>query len=220
MEIRLGEADKPEILRYLEYRNQEITESLNRQIEYGMDMVNQAASFRYVQKEFAMVCDAFPKELAFLCGEDIKKHLMDCHTIILFAATLGANVELAIRRAGVKNVADAVIMDACASTLIEAYCDSIDSDIRQKYEGQYLTTRFSPGYGDLPIEVQIPFTALLDTTRKIGVGVSESKVMIPRKSVTAIIGVSDREIRKESSCKGCNHIKACRFLRKGVTCGR
>ncbi len=51
MEIRLGEADKPEILRYLEYRNQEITESLNRQIEYGMDMVNQAASFRYVQKE-------------------------------------------------------------------------------------------------------------------------------------------------------------------------
>lgn len=221
MEIRLGEADKAEILRYLEYHNQEMEESLSRQIDECMEKVNQAANPRCVVREFEREDDEFPEEIRFLTGEGIKNHLKGCRKILLFAATLGANVELAIRRAGIKNVADAVIMDSCASTLIEAYCDMIDSDFRKKYEGLYLTTRFSPGYGDLPISAQVAFTSLLDTSRKIGLGVSDSGIMIPRKSVTAIIGVSDSEIaKKKSSCKGCNVIKACRFLRRGVTCGR
>ncbi len=221
MEIRLTESDKPEILRYLEYHNQEMDQSLNRQIEECMEMVNRAANPRCILREFEREDDAFPKEIDFLTGEDIRKHLQGCRRIVLFAATLGANVELAIRRAGVKNVANAVIMDSCASTLIEAYCDMIDSDLRKKYADKYLTTRFSPGYGDLPISAQVPFTSLLDTSRKIGLGVSGSNIMIPRKSVTAVIGVSDSEItKKKNGCKGCNVIKACRFLRRGVTCGR
>lgn len=218
MDIALGEADKSEILRYLEYHNQKMEEGLHLQVDACMKAVNQAVHPRHILREFT---NLQAKELQFLVGEDIQRHLKDCERVILFAATLGTNVELAIRRAGVRNIADAVIMDSCASTLMEVYCNQIEADLRVQYRGKYLTTRFSPGYGDLPISVQLPFLTLLDTARKIGLGVSESMILIPRKSVTAILGVSDtKPEKKECSCQECNHNKACRFLRKGVTCGR
>ena len=52
--------------------------------------------------------------------------------------------------------------------------------------------RFSPGYGDLPIEVQKDFLPLLDAERRLGITLSESCLMAPSKSVTAIIGVASK----------------------------
>ena len=106
---------------------------------------------------------------------------------------------------------------------IEVLCDTIDAQFREEYkkQGLFLTTRYSPGYGDLPIGIQRDFIRLLDTVRRIGLNVSDSGIMIPRKSVTAIIGISETEKKQEKlGCKGCNLVKACRFLRRGVTCGR
>ncbi len=224
MEILLKAEDKSEILRFLEYRGQEMDEELSKQIDRCMEIINTAAEPAYISREFDMKPDgSYPDECSFLNGNDIKKHLLGCKKIILMAATLGAGVENAIRRAQIKNVSDAVIMDSCASVLIEAVCDTIDAMFRAEYEQQnlFLTMRYSPGYGDLPISIQKDFIYLLDTVRRIGLNVSSSGIMIPRKSVTAIIGVSETERKAEKlGCAGCNLIKACRFLRRGVTCGR
>ena len=112
-------------------------------------------------------------------------------------------------------------MDSCASTLIEILCDNVDAMMREKHKGEYLTTRYSPGYGDLPITVQKQFLTMLNTSRTIGLTVSESGIMIPRKSVSAIIGISDHLPAKGlSGCGHCNMKKACRFLRRGVRCGK
>lgn len=221
-DIAITADDIPEILRYLEYSGQEISDSLKSQIDECILAVNKSVRPKFVLQEFDMKENGdFPDECSFLSGEDIKRHLKNCHKIILFAATLGIELENTIRRASIKNVADSVIMDSCASTLIEVFCDTIDSRLRLKYNDFYLTTRYSPGYGDLPISVQKDFTRLLDTSRKIGINVSDSGIMIPRKSVTAIIGVSKEEIVAEKfNCSKCNNFKACRFLRRGVRCGR
>ncbi len=220
--VQLTKEDMPEILRYLEYHGQEMDEALRLQLESCIHRVNLAAKPKFITKEYMLEEEGvFPEELLFLTGQDIVKHIEGCHKLVLFAATLGADVEKAIRIAGIKNVGDSVMMDSCASTLIEALCDTLDAQLRLENAGKYLTFRFSPGYGDLPITVQRSFAALLDTGRKIGLSVSDSGIMIPRKSVTAIIGVSHRELKREKSgCKGCNNIKACRFLRRGVRCGR
>ena len=58
----------------------------------------------------------------------------------------------------------------------------------------YLRPRFSPGYGDLPLALQADVFWALDCTSKIGVSLSESLIMSPQKSVTAIIGISEKEI--------------------------
>ncbi len=224
MEIALKTEDKSEILRFLEYRGQDMDENLSRQIDFCMEMINSAARPAYISHEFNMKNDgSYPDECSFFSGNDIKKHLSGCKKIILMAATLGAGVENIIRRTQVRNVSDAVIMDSCASVLIEVLCDTIDAQFREEYkkQGLFLTTRYSPGYGDLPIGIQRDFIRLLDTVRRIGLNVSDSGIMIPRKSVTAIIGISETEKKQEKlGCKGCNLVKACRFLRRGVTCGR
>lgn len=49
--------------------------------------------------------------------------------------------------------------------------------------------RFSPGYGDLPIETQVYMAKMLDLERRIGVRVNSNMMMNPVKSVTAIAGI-------------------------------
>ena len=60
------------------------------------------------------------------------------------------------------------------------------------YNDRFLTDRFSPGYGDFPMESSKDLVGLLDAGRRIGLTVSQSGILIPRKSVTAVLGVSDR----------------------------
>ncbi len=222
-QVTLGPQDRSEVLRYLEYRGQELPAELTDQVDYCMDQVNQAADPRCLMKIFARKDrDDYPPELAFLTGEDIRRHLDGCEEIICLAATLGSGIDSLLRKTQIRDMADALIMDSCASTLIEAVCDSLDAELRAQYKkrGKYLTFRFSPGYGDLPIGINSQFAALMES-RRIGLTVSASGIMIPRKSVTAMIGVSrqPRE-KKQKSCAACNLNGSCRFRKNGVTCGQ
>ena len=74
--------------------------------------------------------------------------------------------------------------------MIEKWMDFTESEIRKELrEGEHLTSRYSPGYGDLPIESQHTILNLLDASRKIGVSLTGSLMMVPSKSVSAVIGV-------------------------------
>ena len=86
-------------------------------------------------------------------------------------------------------------------------------------EGCHLTWRYSPGYGDLPLEAQRELVRALDTHRKIGVSLTESCLMMPSKSVTAILGISDtkRDDRK-NKCDFCNNRERCAFRKRGTRC--
>ena len=64
-----------------------------------------------------------------------------------------------------------------------------------------MTPRFSPGYGDLPIELQRDFLTLLDASRKIGLTATESSMLVPSKSITALIGI--RSDQKEITYHPC-----------------
>ena len=55
--------------------------------------------------------------------------------------------------------------------------------------GKTLAARFSPGYGDLPLEFQREIFRALDVPRRIGVSLGSSCLMSPSKSVTAIVGI-------------------------------
>ena len=80
----------------------------------------------------------------------------------------------------------AICLDAAATAAIESSLDDLEKTLDGK-----LTSRFSCGYGDLPIQTQKEICQVLDTQRKIGVFVNETFMMSPQKSVTAIIGIKD-----------------------------
>ena len=131
------------------------------------------------------------------------------------AATLGIGVDRLISRASAVRMSDAVIYQAVAAAMIEAYCDEVNDTLRQEAErvGLYCRPRFSPGYGDFQIEHQRDFSRLLDTPRKIGLTVTESCLLVPIKSVTAVIGLSNS--RQPCHRKGCEECEKtdCAFRR-------
>ena len=133
--------------------------------------------------------------------------LSGCHEAVLLAATLGAGSERMLLKAQAKSGAEAVLLDAVLSAAIEAVCDAQEAALRDSLaaHGLYLTDRFSPGYGDMPLAQTREICAVLSADKTIGLTVSQSGIMIPRKSVTAIMGVSRAPVsRRPSGCAACS----------------
>ena len=160
-------------------------------------------------------------EAGILRGGDVMKHLEGCPQAVLLAVTLGPAVDAQIRRAGVGDIAAGVASDALGSALAEQAAEAAEAELRQwaAKEGKYLTGRFSPGYGDWDIAVQPLVAAALDTVRKAGLCVTDTNLMTPRKSVTAILGLSDHPVKGHLA--GCGHCvlrTRCEYRKRGKTC--
>lgn len=220
--VRLSAADEPEILRYIGYSGQKLDENLKVRIGNIIDRLNRATDPKLTAVVYTCGTDgSWPDALTFLTGEDIKRHLAGCGEILLMGATIGASVDRAIHIEEVKDAVNALIMDSAGSTLIEAVCDSFEASLRSlaAKQSKFLTTRFSPGYGDLPLAVQNRFGELIEA-RRIGLTITPEHIMVPRKSVTAIIGIADHPLRaKKRTCADCNMHESCRFRKRGVVCG-
>ena len=218
-EPRFTTLNMNEILKYLGFRGQELTEEIAAQIRRCSDEVLAAATPRLTYR-LAPLDNGAVLGVTF-AGNDIPRMLEPCEEVVLFGATLGPGVERLMMRWEVVNAADSVIRDACASTAIENICNNFESDMRRavEAEGRYLTDRFSPGYGDLPIAEQPKFFALLDMTRRIGVSLTPTTIMVPRKSVTAIMGIARTpQPHRPPDCEHCLMFRTCPFRKAGRRC--
>lgn len=148
----------------------------------------------------------------------LQTHLRDADRILLFAATLGTGADRLVRRfAAADETAKAAVAQALGAAAIEGYCDEICAQIAEKEakSGYYLRPRFSPGYGDLPLEAQRDFFRLFDITKRIGVTLTAQCMMLPTKSVTAFIGLAKTPSCATPRCETCPDT-ACAY-RKGET---
>ena len=151
----------------------------------------------------------------------MQRHLAGCTQAVLLAVTLGAGVDAQIRRAGVGDVAAQAATDALASALAEQVCDEAEARLRAEAQSQglYLTGRYSPGYGDWPIAVQPRLTAVLDTPRRIGLYVTDTFLMLPRKSVTVVLGAGRAPVSgQRAGCAHCALRDKCEYRKRGESC--
>ena len=222
MEARLTGADRNEILTYLGYKGGPIPPETEADIRRCLDSLMETARPRAVWRRFPLKADGSLSGTDFRPeGEDVKALLQGCEAVIFLAATLGAEAEALLRRAQVRNMTDAVILDACGSAAIENVCDNLCGDLAQREAPRFLTDRFSPGYGDLPFYQQEDFCRLLDVGRRIGVSLSPGGLMIPQKSVTALVGVSPVPVPKRSrGCTRCGMFENCAYRKEGISCGQ
>ena len=80
-----------------------------------------------------------------------------------------------------------------------------------EYKG--MRPRFSPGYGDFDIHHQEEILRMLDAHKKIGLSMTESCMLTPTKSVTALIGFAEKEMDcPKSGCEACEK-KDCIYRR-------
>lgn len=180
---------------------------------------------RYVYRYFLIArCTAERVELegTKLCfvGKSVAEHLNGCSGAVMLAATISEGADKLIRSLQVRRMSAAVIADSMASAAIEQVCDAAEREIMAGFPGKYATWRFSPGYGDFPLEMQKDFLEVLSAQKRIGIGITAGGLMTPCKSVTAVIGISDSELeRKRRGCAVCGMRKRCGFQRKGEHCG-
>lgn len=155
-----------------------------------------------------------------LSGNSIKEHLKGCHEVIVMAVTLSMEADSIIRRYQLRSMAKGLAADAIASAAVERLCDMAEGIILKEFENEFFTWRFSPGYGDLPLEIQGDVLSVLDATKRVGISITESGLMTPCKSVTAFIGVSHAPVEnKRKGCSSCAMKGKCSFRAGGGHCG-
>ena len=120
-------------------------------------------------------------------SHDLAKNLDDCTSAVIFCATIGHEIDRLIKKYGVVSPAKAVIFQGLGAERIETLCDLFCADL--KSAGSEIRPRFSPGYGDLPLEIQKDIFRALDCPRRIGATLNQSLLISPTKSVSAIVGL-------------------------------
>ncbi|MBQ7718715.1 MAG: hypothetical protein IJT38_05390 [Clostridia bacterium] len=152
-------------------------EFLTESLELGYEELLKAADFRHI---FALSDD----DKSILPGKSVQKHMANHTQFYYFAATLGQSVDVLIKKTQLSSMSRAVVIDALAGAMLDDYCDKVCGEAMP----DTATKRFSPGYGDMPLSFQ---DTLLAKCRgeKLGIKVLPSKLLIPSKSITAVIGV-------------------------------
>ncbi len=120
-------------------------------------------------------------------SRDLATALRGCDRAVIFAATVGSSLDRQILRYSATSPSRAVLLQGIGAERIESLCDTFE---REELSGVTHRPRFSPGYGDFSIEAQRDIFALLDPAKWIGLSLTDSLLMSPTKSVSAIIGVA------------------------------
>ena len=215
--------DIDEALRYLGAGTNP-PEELRQQASAAAEELAAQIQPRYTYKLFPLMREESGFRLdgtnLLLSGRTAGLMLVQCDQAVLLACTLGTEFDTLIRSVQVRDMARAVILDACGSALVEQGCNEAERDIAARFPGLYLTDRFSPGYGDLPLSLQPAICGLLDATRRIGIHVTPSFLMNPSKSVTAVIGLSDKpQMARIRGCAYCSMRETCTLRKGGTSCG-
>ena len=141
-------------------------------------------------------------------SQGLARNLCGCEKLVLFAATIGLAPDRLIAKYGRLSPVKALCMQAIGAERIESLCDMFCTELAETYaeEGLSLRPRFSPGYGDFPLEAQESVFKALDCHRKIGLSLNDSLLMSPSKSVTAIVGLcsADAQAACGTSCSSCD----------------
>ncbi|MBA4368575.1 MAG: hypothetical protein C0403_13165 [Desulfobacterium sp.] len=125
--------------------------------------------------------------------------------VCCFALTLGARSEEMIIEINEQSLMYGYIWDALCSTLTEYYVDQAEEWIALQYmkKGLSVTRRFSPGYCDLDLLQAQKAIFNFCNPESIGIRISASGLMIPRKSITGLILAAEK-VPLRSPCNSCN----------------
>lgn len=128
-------------------------------------------------------------------SEKLAGVLAGCRRAICFVATIGPRIDRKINQLSLSNrCADEYLLDRVGSLAIEEFVTAFHLEMAQRFnrKNQAATMRFSPGYCDWPLTDQRKLFSLVDTEH-IGVSLTESLLMRPRKSVSGIFGIVEAE---------------------------
>ena len=122
-------------------------------------------------------------------GKNMLKLLGRCEYATLLAVTIGSELEERIDVLKGTNVSDAYFLDVVGGWMADYMAEKVDAIVQTEIRrsGYNRTMRYSPGYGDWDLRVQADLLQLVGGGA-IGVTCTETSILQPRKSVTAVVG--------------------------------
>lgn len=201
--------DRKETLRYLGYRGNQPDEQTENMIGEVTAELERDSLPKSVYREYD--CKVVENQVRIgqytVVSNHLAKNLQGCERAVILAATIGRAADLMIKKYSVVNMAKATVVQAAGASAIENYVDEVEDEIRKKAEsrGLYLRPRFSPGYGDFPLECQKDIFQMLECSKRIGITLAEGNLMMPTKSVTAVIGLTTEKYQSchQKNCSRC-----------------
>ena len=146
-------------------------------------------------------------------SSDLAENIKGCDRAVVFAATVGVGIDRLIAKYGAVSPSKAVLFQALGAERIESLCDMFCEDIKAEFNSG-TRPRFSPGYGDFDLRCQKDVFSVLNCEKHIGLTLTDSMLMSPSKSVTAVIGLCDDEPEKKHKCEMCGQNETCRYRRE------
>ena len=207
--VGVGEHPPPEVRLQAEQVGEKLARTLQPRYTYKVfDLIRQEDGICLAGTELV------------LPGNMTRSMLAQCDRAVLLACTLGSRFDAMLLAEQARDMASAALLDACGSSYVEVGCDEAEREIAARLPAFYLTDRFSPGYGDLPLHLQPAVCSALDAERRLGIHVGENFLMNPVKTVTAVIGISDRpQMARIRGCEFCAMRETCMLRKGGKTCG-
>ena len=206
-----------EVLRWLGSREEPDPQLLT-SVRDAIRRIESAAEPNHVYRILPLAADGdtFTVEDAVFRSKSLSRNLKGCSKIAMMACTLGPEPDRLIRRAQITSMLETAVLQAACTAMIEAYCDEVNETIKAEAAAMklYCRPRYSPGYGDLALESQREFFRVLNVTKSIGVSLTEGCLMVPTKSVTAFIGMSETDRNCIlSGCEDCTMHDTCMYSR-------
>lgn len=179
-EVPSVQLDRKSVYRYLRCGNRPPVQVCE-QIDACIDDAQTKPAFRVV---YAITPVSIRDDTVLLGGlpvksEKLSEKLSGIKKAVLFCASCGVWFDRKIAASRL-SPSQAVIWDALGTAAIEQLCDDFCDHMNT------VRPRFSPGYGDLALAFQSDLLNLLQADRNLGIGLTDSLLMAPTKSVTAI----------------------------------
>jgi hypothetical protein len=197
------------------YRNQIPDSSVAEKFDFHLSEVSQLMKgnvcYRFLPVSVSGSTVSIENKI--LESKSLSKNLDGCFSVCLFAATIGIEIDRLINKYKITSPSSALIVDCIGSAAVEALADYFNKVIQEKVEKEanFLRPRFSPGYGDFPLAYQRDFLQLVEASKYCGITLTDSDLMVPFKSVSALIGIAGHPTRCKTSdnskCIGCDNFQ-------------
>lgn len=202
---------KSELAFSLGYSYQNIPDHVDEVIDQSMELIHQnvmpsGGIVILHDKKISIENDRIViDDICLLSEKIISKYLRNSDTVAILVATIGNSLEQIVKQKMDQNeFLTGYVIDRAASELVEKTAQLIEDKLYEITAEIKLsiTNRYSPGYCGWSVSDQHKLFSLLPEGF-CGINLTESSLMIPIKSVSAIIGIGDKVRQEDYACKLC-----------------
>lgn len=205
-----GQGADPAVIRV---RKPRLVDIAARAVQEGVTLLEPAAVYRFapietMKHERLTLAGGVP-----LTGSLIARHLSPARYVAVIVCTVGAAIDERISALMPRDPAYALALDGLGSAAVEALgaelCARLEQDAARL--GHCTSVPISPGMVGWPVEVGQPQIFSNLEAEAIGVTLTESAQMIPRKSTSLVLGFAPTPFEAGTPCDFCALRNTCRY---------